>query len=73
MSIFSEISRIEQAKADLKTQIQGKGGTVGSGTIDTYDLAVQSIPASYASKYISFLMYDGTEQEFAADIAGIDT
>lgn len=68
-----EIQRLEQAKEDLKTQIQSKGGTVGAGTIDTYDVAVQSIPSAYAPKYICFYMYDGTEQEFAADIAGIDT
>lgn len=44
MSIASEISRIQQAKADIKTAIQAKGVTVpSSATIDTYDDYVSQI------------------------------
>ena len=44
MSIASEISRIQQAKADIKTAIEAKGVTVpSSATIDTYDDYVTQI------------------------------
>jgi endonuclease YncB( thermonuclease family) len=44
MSIASEISRIQQAKADIKTAIETKGVTVpSSATIDTYDDYVSQI------------------------------
>ena len=45
MSIASELSRIQQAKADLKTQIEAKGVTVDSAaTIDAYASYVEDIP-----------------------------
>lgn len=44
MSIASEISRLQQAKADLKTIIESKGVTVPSGTtLDEYPALVQQI------------------------------
>ena len=44
MSIASEITRIQNAKADLKTSIEGKGVTVPeSAKIDTY--------SDYVEKY----------------------
>lgn len=44
MSIASEIIRLQNAKADLKTAIEGKGVTVPSGsTIDEYADFVESI------------------------------
>jgi hypothetical protein len=44
MSIATEISRIQQAKADIKTAIEAKGVTVpSSATIDTYDDYVSQI------------------------------
>lgn len=36
MSIASEISRLQTAKADIKTAIENKGVNVGDGLIDTY-------------------------------------
>jgi hypothetical protein len=36
MSIASEIERIQNAKASIKTAIESKGVEVGEGTIDTY-------------------------------------
>lgn len=44
MSIANEISRLQTAKADLKTAIEAKGVTVpSSATIDTYDDYVSQI------------------------------
>ena len=44
MSIATEITRIQQAKADIKTAIEAKGVTVpSSATIDTYDDYVSQI------------------------------
>lgn len=44
MSIASEISRLQTAKADLKTAIEGKGVTVPSAaTLDDYGALVSSI------------------------------
>ena len=44
MSIATEITRIQQAKADIKTAIEAKGVTVpSSATIDTYDDYVSEI------------------------------
>lgn len=36
MSIASEITRLQAAKGDIKAAIEGRGVTVGDGTIDTY-------------------------------------
>lgn len=44
MSIASEITRLQQAKADIKTAIEGKGVTVpSSATLDDYADLVDSI------------------------------
>lgn len=44
MSIATELTRIQQAKADIKTAIEAKGVTVpSSATIDTYDDYVSQI------------------------------
>lgn len=46
MSIASEISRLQTAKAGLKTAIEGKGVTVPSATtLDGYPALVSSIPS----------------------------
>lgn len=57
MSISTEITRLQQSKADLKTAIESKGGTVGAGTLDTYDLAVDSIPAATPHVYKTVNFY----------------
>lgn len=45
MSIATELTRIQTAKANLKTQIEAKGVSVPStATIDTYATYVQAIP-----------------------------
>lgn len=44
MSIASEISRLQTAKADIKTAIQNKGVTVpANATLDSYDTYIASI------------------------------
>lgn len=43
MSIRSQISRLKNAKANIKTAIENKGVTVGSGTIDTYASKIDEI------------------------------
>lgn len=43
MSIATEIQRLQQAKADIKTAIENKGVTVGDDTIDTFALKISEI------------------------------
>lgn len=43
MSIASEITRIQNAKASIKTSIENKGVTVGDGTLDTYASKIDAI------------------------------
>lgn len=43
--INTELSRLQTAKADLKTAIEAKGVTVGGGTIDTYPALIEQISA----------------------------
>lgn len=43
MSILSQISRLKNAKSSIKTAIENKGVTVGSGTIDTYASKIDEI------------------------------
>lgn len=43
MSIRSQISRLKNAKARIKTAIENKGVTVGNGTIDTYASKINEI------------------------------
>lgn len=52
MSIATEISRIQSAKADIKTAIEAKGVTVpSSATIDTYDDYVSQISGGGGTSY----------------------
>lgn len=44
MSIASEITRLQQAKADIKAAIETKGVTVGDITLDNYAAKVLQIP-----------------------------
>ncbi len=43
MSISSEITRLQNAKAGIKSAIEAKGVTVGDGTIDTYPAKINEI------------------------------
>ena len=54
MSIASEISRLQSAKADIKTAIEAKGVTVPSNaTIDTYDTYVSQISGGGGTNYLA--------------------
>lgn len=77
MSIASEITRLQQAKADIKTAIEGKGVTVPSdATLDAYDGYIDDIEqggggTSLEDKPVIYIDYDGsvvygyTAEEFA--------
>ena len=43
MSIAQEIQRLQTSKANIKAAIEGKGVTVGDGTIDTYAEKISEI------------------------------
>lgn len=61
MAISDEIARLQQAKADLKTAIEGKGVTVPSNaTLDDYPALVDSIEAGGGSgeNMIKFIKID---------------
>lgn len=68
MSIASEISRLLQAKADIKIAIEGKGVTVsGSATLDDYSDLIDAIQqgsggggGASSGDDVRFLDYDGT-------------
>lgn len=45
MALQDEITRIKQAKADIKASIEAKGGSVGNGLIDTYASAIDNLPS----------------------------
>lgn len=54
MSIASEISRLQGAKADIKTAIEGKGVTVPSAAkISAYPLLINAIPSGGGSTLIT--------------------
>ena len=65
MSIATEISRLQVAKAGLKTAIEGKGVTVSEGaTLDAYPALVESISIGGGTSVtypqeVNFLDYDG--------------
>ena len=63
MSITTEITRLQGAKAALKSSIEAKGVTVSSdATLDAYPALVDSIPQGGGSStsVVRFLDYDGT-------------
>ena len=65
MSIATEITRLQTAKASLKTSIEAKGVSVSaSATLDAYPALVDSIPSggggSVEEKVVNFIDYDGT-------------
>ena len=64
MSIATEITRLQGAKADLKTAIEAKGVTVSSSALlDAYPALVASIPTgggAVVEKLLNFYDYDGT-------------
>lgn len=51
MSVATEITRLQTAKADIKTAIEEKGVTVGDGTIDTYAEKIAEISSGGQGSY----------------------
>ncbi len=70
MSIVSEIERLQNAKANIKTAIENKGVSVGDGLIDTYADKINQIQTGGGSQYpiiegegeheVRFIDFDGT-------------
>ena len=60
MSVASEITRLQNAKASIKTSIENKGVTVGDGTIDTYASKIDEISTSSAILGTKTITANGT-------------
>lgn len=60
MSLNSEITRITNAKAAIKTAIEGKGVAVGDGTIDTYAEKINQIQQGGDATTIMLIERTGT-------------
>ena len=60
MSVASEIARLRNAKASIKTSIENKGVTVGDGTIDTYASKIDEISTSSAVLGTKTITANGT-------------
>lgn len=75
MSIATQISRLQDAKAALKSSIEAKGVTVASdATLDAYPALVDSIPSGGGGTGdVRFLDYDGSivQSYSAADFANL--
>lgn len=66
MSVASEINRLQTAKADLKTAIEGKGVTVPSSTkLDGYAALVDSIEAGGGDDDNWYIVVDGAAKYIA--------
>lgn len=76
MSIATELTRIQQAKADIKTAIEAKGVTVpSSATIDTYDDYVSQISGGGGESWITPIpqsSYTGTSFNVKKAIMSVD-
>lgn len=73
MSIATEIARLQQAKADLKTAIQAKGVSVpSSAKLDTYDTYVGQIQQGSAPVLQSKNATPSTSQQVVQPDAGYD-
>ena len=60
MAIADQITRIKNAKAAIKTAIEGKGVTVGDGTIDTYAEKINQIQQGGDATTIMLIERSGT-------------
>lgn len=60
MAIYDQINRIKNAKAAIKTAIEGKGVTVGNGTIDTYAEKIDQIQQGGDATTIMLVERTGT-------------
>lgn len=61
MSIATEISRLQTAKADIKSAIEGKGVVVpASATLETYDEYISAITTVDSYQILDYIQSDGT-------------
>lgn len=66
MSIADQITRIKNAKAAIKTAIEGKGVAVGTGTIDTYAEKIDQIQQGGDATTIMLIERTGTSVQIPA-------
>ena len=57
-SISSEITRLENAKASIKSAIEAKGVTVGEGLLDTYAAKINDISSGASESIINVCTYN---------------
>ena len=70
MSIASEITRLQNAKSDIKASIENKGVTVGDGTIDTYASKINEISTSSAVLGTKTITENGTYKAIDDNLDG---
>ncbi len=70
MSIASEITRLQNAKSDIKASIENKGVTVGDGTIDTYASKINEISTSSAVLGTKTITENGTYKAIDDELDG---
>lgn len=71
MALQDEITRIKQAKADIKASIEAKGGSVGDGLIDTYASAIDNLPSGggdLSGYFSNTASIDGSDTFFAKNL-----
>lgn len=66
MAIYDQINRIKNAKAAIKTAIEGKGVLVGNGTIDTYAKKINKIQQGSDATTIMLIEKRGTSVQIPA-------
>lgn len=66
MAIADQITRITNAKAAIKTAIEGKGVAVGDGTIDTYAEKINQIQQGDDTEYIGLIERSSTSVQIPA-------
>lgn len=66
MAIYDQITRIKNAKAAIKTAIEGKGVAVGTGTIDTYAEKIDQIQQGGDATTVMLIERSGTSVQIPA-------
>lgn len=66
MAIYDQITRIKNAKAAIKTAIEGKGVAVGTGTIDTYADKIDQIQQGGDATTVMLIERSGTSVQIPA-------
>ena len=76
MSIATEIERLQNAKASIKTAIENKGVVVGDGLIDTYASKIDEITGGGGSSDVKitdakYLFYGGARLDYMNEILAL--